>query len=64
MPALTGTVELVVDEGSLYPDTYFYTYATSRVDVISRMQDKMQITIAESWAGRRLIFPTRHLMRR
>ncbi len=57
MPALTGAVDSVVDEGSLYPDTYFYTYATARVDVISRMQDKMQITLAESWASRQADLP-------
>ena len=57
MPALTGAVDPVVDEGSLYPDTYFYTYATARVDVILRMQDKMQITLAESWASRQPDLP-------
>ena len=57
MPALTGAVDPVVDEGSLYPDTYFYTYATARVDVILRMQDKMQITLAESWASRQADLP-------
>ena len=57
MPALTGAVDPVIDEGSLYPDTYFYTYATARVDVISRMQDKMQITLAESWASRQADLP-------
>ena len=57
MPALTGAVDSVVDEGSLYPDTYFYTYATARVDVILRMQDKMQITLAESWASRQADLP-------
>ena len=57
MPALTGAVDPVIDEGSLYPDTYFYTYATARVDVISRMQDKMQITLAETWASRQADLP-------
>ena len=52
MSTLTGAIDPVVDEGSLYPDTYFYTYATARIDVISRMQDKMQITLAEAWASR------------
>ena len=52
MPALSGAVGAEVDEGSLYPDTYFYAHATARVDLISRMQDKMQITLAEAWASR------------
>ena len=57
IPGLTGSVAPLVDEGSLYPDTYFYTYATARVDVISRMQDKMQITLAEAWASRQPDLP-------
>jgi len=57
MPALTGAIESPVDEGSLYPDTYFYTYATARQDVIMRMQDKMQITLAEAWANRQSDLP-------
>ena len=57
MPALTGAVDPAVDEGSLYPDTYFYTYATARVDVITRMQDQMQITLAEAWASRQTDLP-------
>ena len=52
IPALTGAVDPSVDEGSLYPDTYFYTYETARVDLISRMQDRMQITLAEAWTSR------------
>ena len=59
MPALTGAIESPVDEGSLYPDTYFYTYATARQDVIMRMQDKMQITLAEAWANRQSDLPYR-----
>ena len=43
MPTLIGRYPMV-DEGSLYPDTYFYTYATARIDVISRMQDKMRMS--------------------
>ena len=59
IPALIGTIELPVDEGSLYPDTYFYAYATARQDVIMRMQDKMQITLAEAWANRQSDLPYR-----
>ena len=59
MPTLIGDIYPMVDEGSLYPDTYFYTYATARVDVISRMQDKMQIILAEAWASRQPDLPYR-----
>ncbi len=57
MPSLTGAVDPVILEGSLYPDTYFYTYATARVEVILRMQDKMQIILAEAWASRQADLP-------
>ena len=57
MPALTGAIVSPVDEGSLYPETYFYTFATARRDVIVRMQDKMQITLAEAWANRQSDLP-------
>ena len=57
IPGFTGTVDPVVHEGSLYPDTYFYTYATPRVDLISRMQNKMQITLAEAWSSRQADLP-------
>ena len=59
MPTLIGDINPTVDEGSLYPDTYFYTYATARVDLISRMQDKMQIILAEAWASRQANLPYR-----
>ena len=59
VPNLIGKVYPMVDEGSLYPDTYFYTYATERVNLISRMQNKMQITLAEAWANRQADLPYR-----
>ena len=57
MPDLTGVVAPLVDEGSLHPDTYFYTYKTARLDLISRMQDRMQITLAEAWTERQKDLP-------
>ena len=57
MTTLTGTIVSPVEEGSLYPDTYFYTYATERDDVVTRMQNKMQIALAEAWAGQQSDLP-------
>ena len=57
MPTLTGEIHPMVDEGSLYPETYFYTYGTARADLISRMQDKMQIILAKAWASRQADLP-------
>jgi UPF0755 protein len=60
MPNLTGRIEQPVDEGSLFPDTYFYTYGTARTDLIMRMQDTLQMTLAESWAERKAGLPYKH----
>ena len=59
MPTLTGDLYPTVDEGSLYPDTYFYTYATARVDIISRMQNKMQNILTDAWASKQADLPFR-----
>ena len=57
MPHLTGSIDLSVAEGSLFPDTYFYTYATKRGDLITRMQDKMQMSLLEGWINRQAHLP-------
>lgn len=40
------------DEGSVFPDTYFYTKGTDRRDLLAQMQAKMEMTSAELWAER------------
>jgi len=57
MPHLTAAIDAPVDEGSLFPDTYFYTYGTPRGDLISRMQDKMQMSLVEAWVNRQSGLP-------
>ena len=52
LPYLTGLIEAIPDEGSLRPETYFYTYGTPRDDLISRMQQTQQIALAEAWIDR------------
>ena len=39
---LTGLVEKVPDEGTLLPETYFYSYGDSRQSLIDRMQESMK----------------------
>ena len=51
-PHLTGMIEAIPDEGSLRPETYFYTYDTPRDDLINRMQQSQQIALAEAWIDR------------
>lgn len=52
LPHLTGEVQTVPDEGSLRPETYFYTHATPREDLINRMQQIQQVALAEAWIDR------------
>ena len=61
LPHLTGLIEAMPDEGSLRPETYFYTYATPRDDLIARMQQTQQITLAEAWIDRAKDLPYKTL---
>jgi len=49
---LTGDVPAGLKEGSLFPETYHFTYGDTRESVIVRMQDKMQKTLDELWEKR------------
>jgi len=40
------------DEGSIFPDTYYYTKGMDRRELLARMQAKMDITLAQIWAER------------
>ena len=51
-PSLTGEISLLPNEGSLWPDTYFYTRATQRQGLIDRMQKTQELVLAEAWGGR------------
>ena len=48
----TGDITLETEEGSLLPETYFFTHGTSRDAMLSRMQEKLDMTLAEAWADR------------
>lgn len=52
MDHLSGMIDKIPDEGSLLPETYFFTHNTKRSALIARMQDVMAITIAEAWVSR------------
>ena len=45
------------DEGSVFPDTYFYTKGTDRRTLLAQMQAKMEMTLAEIWAERAADLP-------
>ena len=39
-------------EGTLLPETYYFSLGDSRADVLTRMADAMRETLTELWAGR------------
>ena len=45
------------DEGSVFPDTYYYTKGMDRRELLARMQEKMDITLAQIWADRQENLP-------
>ena len=46
-------------EGSVFPDTYFYTKDTDRRTLLAQMQAKMEMTLASIWAERATDLPLR-----
>ena len=50
---LEGTVDAHnLSEGSLFPDTYFYSWGDTRSKLIERMRTKMDGLITKTWAAR------------
>ncbi|MEK9855057.1 MAG: endolytic transglycosylase MltG [Rhodobiaceae bacterium] len=48
----TGEITVALDEGSLLPETYFFTRGTSRDAMLTRMQEKRELALAEAWIDR------------
>ncbi len=51
-PGLNGEIESLPPEGSLLPETYHVSFGDSRAAVIRRMQQAMDVALAEAWADR------------
>jgi UPF0755 protein len=51
-PGLIGNTPEKILEGSILPETYFYSYNDTRVGIIQRMQSSMQKSINELWKNR------------
>ena len=49
---LMGEVEKEPKNGTLMPDTYYYSYGDTKEDLLRRMQNGMQRAIDELWNGR------------
>jgi UPF0755 protein len=49
---LEGVIDPIPGEGTMMPQTYFYSLGDRRMAVIERMQRAFNKTVAEIWAGR------------
>ncbi len=58
---LEGKITLPITEGSLLPETYYYTAGDTRNTIIKRMQTMMQEVLADSWNKRRSGLPFKTL---
>ena len=45
------------EEGSVFPDTYYYTKGMDRRELLVRMQTKMELELAQIWADRQAGLP-------
>ena len=48
----SGEITMALEEGSLLPETYFFTHGTSRDAMLRRMQEKRELALAEAWIDR------------
>ena len=60
MYGLMGEIEKIPPNGSLMPDTYWYSYGDTKQDVLMYMQNSMKRTLNELWAtkAKKLSFKT------
>ena len=56
-----GTVTPLPIEGSLFPETYYFTRGASRSDMVTRLQQAQELAMAELWAGRQQDLPLKSL---
>ncbi len=49
---LSGTIDVLPEEGQLQPETWHVVRGSSRADLLKRMQDAQAKTLAELWEGR------------
>lgn len=52
LEGLGGEIVVIPAEGSLLPETYYYSFGDTRKDLIDRMQEGMEENLAQLW-GRR-----------
>ncbi len=58
-PNLSGEITSIPPEGSLLPDTYHFSKGTARNEILDRMREAMERSLAELWEGRDPDLPIR-----
>lgn len=58
-PVLTGNIKEIPREGSLLPDTYYFTRGSARERVIAQMQQAQQRVLKDVWEYRQPDLPLR-----
>lgn len=56
-PYMEEQIVVIPEEGSLFPDTYFYTRGMSRHDILKKAEQKFEITLGLLWAERKANLP-------
>jgi UPF0755 protein len=51
-PSLSGEITSVPPEGSLLPDTYYFSKGASRQEILDRMHDEMEKALGTMWESR------------
>ncbi len=58
-PGLLGQMPNHIKEGSLLPETYFYSYNDTKISTLKRMQDSMTKALNELWESRDRTIPVK-----
>jgi UPF0755 protein len=58
-PSLSGEITTVPSEGTLLPDTYYFSKGASRQEILDRMHTEMQKALTTLWDGRDKDLPIR-----
>lgn len=52
---LVGNIDKNPEEGSIFPDTYYFQRNEKKIDILKRMQKKMKIVVEEIWKNNTLL---------
>ena len=54
---LSGTINSIPLEGTLLPETYYYSFGDSRLEILNRMQKQFKSKMKDLWGKRNLNIP-------